>query len=54
MGAHDTYGIIPFTDEHGMLREMVRSLVDDKIGPRANRLDQEHEFPHEAVKELAG
>lgn len=53
MGAHDSLGMIPFTDEHRMLREMVRKYVDEKVAPRADALDREHRFPHEAIKEMA-
>jgi len=53
MGAQDSYGMIPFSDEHTMLREMVRKYADEKVAPRAAQLDAEHVFPHEAVKELA-
>ena len=53
MGAEDQYGMIPFTDEHTMLREMVRKYAEEKLAPRAARLDAEHIFPAEAVAELA-
>ncbi|MCH7472425.1 acyl-CoA dehydrogenase family protein [bacterium] len=46
--------MIPFTDEHVMVRETVRSLVDEKIAPRARELDETGVFPHEAMSELAG
>ena len=54
MSAMDSYGMIPFTDEHRMLRDMLRKYCDEKVGPRATELDQTKEFPHETFKELAG
>jgi alkylation response protein AidB-like acyl-CoA dehydrogenase len=53
VSASEPYGMIPFTDEHQMVRETVRSLVDDKIAPRAQELDATHEFPRQALTELA-
>ena len=53
MGALDSFGMIPFTDEHEMLRDTVCKYVDDKVAPRADELDREHKFPHEAVTEMA-
>jgi alkylation response protein AidB-like acyl-CoA dehydrogenase len=53
MGTDDSYAMIPFTDEQCMLREMVRKYVDAKVAPRADALDREHRFPHEAITELA-
>ena len=46
--------MIPFTDDHHLVRETVRSLVEDKIAPRAQELDHTHEFPRQALAELAG
>ena len=54
MGARDSYSMIPFTDEHRMLREMVRRYADEKLAPRAVEIDQEKRFPEEAVRELGG
>jgi alkylation response protein AidB-like acyl-CoA dehydrogenase len=45
--------ILPFTEEHHMVREVVRTLVDTKIGPRALHVDETHEFPMQAMQELA-
>lgn len=53
MGEADSYGLLPFSDEHRMVRETVRSLVDDKIAPRAMELDATKAFPREAFGELA-
>ena len=53
MGATDSYGMIPFNDEHTMLREMVRKYADEQVAPRAFELDDKHMFPHKAVQELA-
>jgi alkylation response protein AidB-like acyl-CoA dehydrogenase len=53
MGANDSFSMIPFSDEHRMLREMLRKYCDEKVAPRAIELDQEKKFPHEAIKELA-
>jgi len=53
MGAADSFGMIPFTEEHQMLRDMLRKYCDDKLAPRAMELDEKKLFPHEAVKEMA-
>ena len=53
MSSIDSQFLIPFTDEHEMVRESVRRLVDEKIAPRAFGLDDSHAFPHEAMAELA-
>lgn len=53
MGAQDSLAMIPFSDEHRMLREMLRDYADEKLAPRAARLDAEHGFPREAWDELA-
>ena len=52
-GIYDSMNVLPFTDEHHMVRETVRSLVDDKIAPRAMEIDEHHKYPHEAMAELA-
>ncbi|MBN2083453.1 acyl-CoA dehydrogenase [bacterium] len=44
--------MIPFTEEHRLLRETVRKYANDKLAPRAIELDQQKQFPHEAVKEM--
>ncbi|MCB1187769.1 acyl-CoA dehydrogenase family protein [bacterium] len=53
MSEIDSQFLIPFTDEHEMVRETVRGLVNDRIAPRAISLDESHAFPHEAMQELA-
>lgn len=53
MGALDSFGMIPFTEEHNMLRETVRKYADDKLAPRAMELDEQKLFPLEAVGEMA-
>lgn len=53
MGAYDSYGMIPLTEEHRMLRDMLRKYCDEKLAPRAMELDEKKLFPHEAVKEMA-
>ncbi len=53
MGAFDSFGMIPFTEEHNMLRETVRKYADDKLAPRAMELDEQKLFPLEAVGEMA-
>ena len=41
-----------FTPEQEMLRDTVRSFVNDKVIPNARVWDKESAFPHETVKEL--
>lgn len=53
MSVTQLHGTLPFTDEHHMVRDTVRSLVVDKIAPRASELDRTHEFPRQAMAELA-
>jgi alkylation response protein AidB-like acyl-CoA dehydrogenase len=45
----DTYRL---ADEHGMLREAVRSLAEDKIAPRAAEIDATAEFPWDVFEAL--
>jgi len=33
MGAFDSYGMIPFSEEHRMLREMLRKYCNEKLRP---------------------
>ncbi|MGW3956721.1 acyl-CoA dehydrogenase family protein [Streptomyces sp. NPDC004752] len=40
------------SEEHGMLRESVRSLVEAKIAPYAAAVDEEARFPQEACEAL--
>jgi alkylation response protein AidB-like acyl-CoA dehydrogenase len=40
----------PLTDEQLEIRELVRTLARDRIGPRAAEIDQSHEFPWDVVE----
>jgi len=42
-----------FTEEHKMLRDMVRDFVRNEVKPRAQELDEKGGFPHESVKKMA-
>jgi alkylation response protein AidB-like acyl-CoA dehydrogenase len=42
------------SEEHGMLRDMVRSLAEAKIAPFAAEVDEQGRFPQEALKALVG
>jgi alkylation response protein AidB-like acyl-CoA dehydrogenase len=53
MALTSSLDVFPFTDEHQMVRDVVRSLVDSKIAPRARHIDEAHEFPLQAMRELA-
>src|SRR4051812_42898488 len=53
MNASLSDGLIPFTDEHYMVRDTLRQLVDDVIAPRAIALDESHEFPLDNFRALA-
>jgi butyryl-CoA dehydrogenase len=44
---------LTFTEEQRMLREMVRNFAQKELAPRAAKLDEESQFPSEAVKKLA-
>lgn len=41
------------TEAHEELRAKVRAFAEEEIKPIAFKLDQENEFPHEAVKKMA-
>ncbi|MCD0451669.1 acyl-CoA dehydrogenase family protein [Actinocorallia sp. API 0066] len=45
----DLYGL---SEEHTMLREVVRALADEKIAPRAAATDESGEFPWDVYKDL--
>src|SRR5437870_5463054 len=45
--------LIPFSDEHLMLRATLRELVDEQIAPRARDLDERAEFPADNFAALA-
>ena len=42
-----------FTEEHKMLRDMVRDFARNEVKPLARKLDEKGRFPHEAVKKMA-
>ena len=41
-----------FTEEHKMLRDMVREFAQNEVKPLARELDEKGEFPHESVKKM--
>jgi len=42
-----------FSEEHKMLREMVREFAQNEVKPLAQELDETGEFPYESVKKMA-
>ncbi len=42
-----------FTEEHKMLRDMVRNFARNEVKPLAQELDEKGGFPHESVKKMA-
>ncbi len=42
-----------FTEEHKMLRDMVREFAKNEVSPRAQDLDEKGLFPYESVKKMA-
>ncbi len=42
-----------FTEEHNMLRDMVREFAQNEVKPLARELDEKGGFPHESVKKMA-
>ena len=42
-----------FTEEHKMLRDMVRDFSRNEVKPLAQELDERGGFPHESVKKMA-
>jgi alkylation response protein AidB-like acyl-CoA dehydrogenase len=40
----------PLSEEQREIRELVRSLARDRIGPRAAEIDESHEFPWDVVE----
>ena len=42
-----------FSDEHKMLRDMVREFAQNEVKPLAQELDETGRFPHESVKKMA-
>ena len=41
-----------FTEEHKMLRDMVRDFARNEVRPLARELDEKGGFPHESVKKM--
>ncbi|MFE6501238.1 acyl-CoA dehydrogenase family protein [Kitasatospora sp. NPDC057738] len=52
-GAAD-FDLFRISEEHGMLREAVRSLAEAKIAPFAAEVDEQGRFPQEALEALRG
>ncbi|MFB7127820.1 acyl-CoA dehydrogenase [Kitasatospora xanthocidica] len=52
-GAAD-FDLFRISEEHGMLREAVRSLAEAKIAPFAAEVDEQGRFPQEALDALRG
>ncbi|WP_406199145.1 acyl-CoA dehydrogenase family protein [Kitasatospora sp. NBC_01560] len=52
-GAAD-FDLFRISEEHGMLREAVRSLSEAKIAPFAAEVDEQGRFPQEALDALQG
>ena len=51
--ANPSYAVYGLTEEHQLLRQAVRELVEDKVVPRAAEIDETAEYPwdvHEALK----
>ena len=44
---------IYFSEEHKMLRDMVREFAQNEVKPLAQKLDETGEFPYESVKKMA-
>ena len=42
-----------FTEEHKMLRDMIRDFARNEVKPLAQELDEKGGFPHESVKKMA-
>ena len=42
-----------FSEEHIMLRDMVREFAQNEVKPLAQKLDETGEFPHESVNKMA-
>ena len=42
-----------FTEEHKMLRDMVREFAQNEVKPLAQELDEKGGFPHESVRKMA-
>ncbi|MFF4817624.1 acyl-CoA dehydrogenase family protein [Kitasatospora sp. NPDC001309] len=48
------FDLFRISEEHGMLREAVRSLAEAKIAPFAAEVDEQGRFPQEALDALTG
>ncbi|MFF2043024.1 acyl-CoA dehydrogenase family protein, partial [Kitasatospora sp. NPDC058170] len=48
------FDLFRISEEHGMLREAVRSLAEAKIAPFAAEVDEQGRFPQEALEALQG
>src|SRR4051812_45386731 len=46
------FPLYELSEEHGLLREAVRALADDKIAPHAAAADENAEFPQAAYDAL--
>ena len=42
-----------FSEEHKMLRDMVKEFAQNEVKPLAQELDEKGEFPHETVKKMS-
>ncbi len=48
MGSGADFDLFKISDEHRMLRDVTRQMVEDKIVPFAAAVDEEARFPQEA------
>ena len=44
--------VFPFSEEHLMLRDMVRDFVNSEIKPIAAKIDEEEKIPPELIKKI--
>jgi len=42
-----------FSEEHIMLRDMVRNFAQNEVKPLAQEIDEKGEFPHESIKKMS-
>ena len=42
-----------FSEEHKMLRDMVREFSQNEVKPLAQKLDETGEFPYDTVKKMS-
>ncbi|HHE55596.1 MAG TPA: acyl-CoA dehydrogenase, partial [Caldithrix abyssi] len=45
--------MIQFTEEHEMVRKMIRDFARNEVAPRAIETDENETFPHEIFKKMA-